>query len=142
MLLGIPSEISPDLLKIICEMGHGDEIVLADANFPCASLAQRLIRADGIEISELLSGILKLFPLDQYDKCNFILMNKCEGDDADVSIWSTYENILKQYDYKNEISFIERFDYYERAKKAYAIVATGEKRQYANIILKKGCVLK
>lgn len=142
MLLGIPSEISPDLLKIICEMGHGDEIVLADANFPCASLAQRLIRADGIEIPELLSGILKLFPLDQYDKCNFILMNKCEGDDADVSIWSTYENILKQYDYKNEITFIERFDYYERAKKAYAIVATGEKRQYANIILKKGCVLK
>lgn len=142
MLLGIPYEISPDLLKIICEMGHGDEIVLADANFPCASLAQRLIRADGIEIPELLSGILKLFPLDQYDKCNFILMNKCEGDDADVSIWSTYENILKQYDNKNEISFIERFDYYERAKKAYAIVATGEKRQYANIILKKGCVLK
>lgn len=142
MLLGIPYEISPDLLKIICEMGHGDEILLADANFPCASLAQRLIRADGIEIPELLSGILKLFPLDQYDKCNFILMNKCEGDDADVSIWSTYENILKQYDYKNEISFIERFDYYERAKKAYAIVATGEKRQYANIILKKGCVLK
>lgn len=142
MLLGIPSEISPDLLKIICEMGHGDEIVLADANFPCASLAQRLIRADGIEIPELLSGILKLFPLDQYDKCNFILMNKSEGDDADVSIWSTYENILKQYDYKNEITFIERFDYYERAKKAYAIVATGEKRQYANIILKKGCVLK
>lgn len=142
MLLGIPYEISPDLLKIICEMGHGDEIVLADANFPCASLAQRLIRADGIEIPELLSGILKLFPLDQYDKCNFILMNKCEGDDADASIWSTYENILKQYDYKNEISFIERFDYYERAKKAYAIVATGEKRQYANIILKKGCVLK
>lgn len=117
MLLGIPYEISPDLLKIICEMGHGDEIVLADANFPCASLAQRLIRADGIEIPELLSGILKLFPLDQYDKCNFILMNKCEGDDADVSIWSTYENILKQYDYKNEIFFIERFDYYERAKK-------------------------
>lgn len=142
MLLGIPYEISPDLLKIICEMGHGDEIVLADANFPCASLAQRLIRADGIEIPELLSGILKLFSLDQYDKCNFILMNKCEGDDADVSIWSTYENILKQYDYKNEITFIERFDYYERAKKAYAIVATGEKRQYANIILKKGCVLK
>lgn len=142
MLLGIPYEISPDLLKIICEMGHGDEIVLADANFPCASLAQRLIRADRIEIPELLSGILKLFPLDQYDKCNFILMNKCEGDDADVSIWSTYKNILKQYDYKNEITFIERFDYYERAKKAYAIVATGEKRQYANIILKKGCVLK
>lgn len=142
MLLGISEQISPDLLKIICEMGHGDEIVLADANFPAASVAQRLIRADGIEIPELLSGILELFPLDQYDKCNFILMKKCDGDRADVSIWADYKNILNKYSPEAQISFIERFDYYKRAKKAYAVVATGEKRQYANIILKKGCVLK
>lgn len=142
MLLGIPAQISPDLLKIICEMGHGDEIVLADANFPSASIAQRLVRADGIEIPELLSGILELFPLDQYDNTNFILMEKCEGDTADVSVWSEYENILKKSNPDAEMSFIERFDYYERAKKAYAVVATGERRQYANIILKKGCVLK
>lgn len=142
MLLGIPAQISPDLLKIICEMGHGDEIVLADANFPSASIAQRLVRADGIEIPELLSGILELFPLDQYDNTNFILMEKCEGDTADVSVWSEYENILKKNNPEAELSFIERFDYYERAKKAYAVVATGERRQYANIILKKGCVLK
>ncbi len=142
MLLGIPAQISPDLLKIICEMGHGDEIVLADANFPSASTAQRLIRADGIEIPELLSGILELFPLDQYDNTNFILMEKCEGDTADVSVWSEYENILKKSNPDAKMSFIERFDYYERAKKAYAVVATGERRQYANIILKKGCVLK
>lgn len=142
MLLGIPAQISPDLLKIICEMGHGDEIVLADANFPSASIAQRLVRADGIEIPELLSGILELFPLDQYDNTNFILMEKCEGDTADVSVWSEYENILKKTNPEAELSFIERFDYYERAKKAYAVVATGERRQYANIILKKGCVLK
>lgn len=142
MLLGIPAQISPDLLKIICEMGHGDEIVLADANFPSASIAQRLIRADGIEIPELLSGILELFPLDQYDNTNFILMEKCEGDTADVSVWSEYENILKKSNPDAKMSFIERFDYYERAKKAYAVVATGERRQYANIILKKGCVLK
>lgn len=142
MLLGIPAQISPDLLKIICEMGHGDEIVLADANFPSASIAQRLVRADGIEIPELLSGILELFPLDQYDNTNFILMKKCEGDTADVSVWSEYENILKKTNPKAELSFVERFDYYERAKKAYAVVATGERRQYANIILKKGCVLK
>lgn len=142
MLLGIPAQISPDLLKIICEMGHGDEIVLADANFPSASIAQRLVRADGIEIPELLSGILELFPLDQYDNTNFILMEKCEGDTADVSVWSEYENILKKTNPEAEMSFIERFDYYERAKKAYAVVATGERRQYANIILKKGCVLK
>ncbi|MFR6066022.1 MAG: L-fucose mutarotase [Eubacterium sp.] len=142
MLLGIPAQISPDLLKIICEMGHGDEIVLADANFPSASIAQRLVRADGIEIPELLSGILELFPLDQYDNTNFILMEKCEGDTADVSVWSEYENILKKSNPDAKMSFIERFDYYERAKKAYAVVATGERRQYANIILKKGCVLK
>lgn len=142
MLLGIPAQISPDLLKIICEMGHGDEIVLADANFPSASIAQRLVRADGIEIPELLSGILELFPLDQYDNTNFILMEKCEGDTADVSVWSEYENILKKSNPEAKMSFIERFDYYERAKKAYAVVATGERRQYANIILKKGCVLK
>lgn len=142
MLLGIPVQISPDLLKIICEMGHGDEIVLADANFPSASMAQRLVRADGIEIPKLLSGVLELFPLDQYDSRNFILMEKCEGDEADVSVWSEYKNILNKYCPETQMSFMERFDYYERAKNAYAVVATGERRQYANIILKKGCVLK
>lgn len=142
MLIGIPAQISPDLLKIICEMGHGDEIVLADANFPSASMAQRLVRADGIEIPKLLSGILELFPLDQYDSRNFILMEKCEGDEADVSVWSEYKNILNKYSPETQMSFMERFDYYERAKNAYAVVATGERRQYANIILKKGCVLK
>lgn len=142
MLLGIPAQISPDLLKIICEMGHGDEIVLADANFPSASMAQRLVRADGIEIPKLLSGVLELFPLDQYDSRNFILMEKCEGDEADVSVWSEYKNILNKYCPETQMSFMERFDYYERAKNAYAVVATGERRQYANIILKKGCVLK
>lgn len=142
MLLGIPAQISPDLLKIICEMGHGDEIVLADTNFPSASMAQRLVRADGIEIPKLLSGILELFPLDQYDSRNFILMEKCEGDEADVSVWSEYKNILNKYSPETQMSFMERFDYYERAKNAYAVVATGERRQYANIILKKGCVLK
>lgn len=142
MLLGIPAQISPDLLKIICEMGHGDEIVLADANFPSASMAQRLVRADGIETPKLLSGILELFPLDQYYSRNFILMEKCEGDEADVSVWSEYKNILNKYSPETQMSFMERFDYYERAKNAYAVVATGERRQYANIILKKGCVLK
>ena len=142
MLLGIPAQISPDLLKIICEMGHGDEIVLADANFPSASMAQRLVRADGIEIPKLLSGVLELFPLDQYDSRNFILMEKCEGDEVDVSVWSEYKNILNKYCPETQMSFMERFDYYERAKNAYAVVATGERRQYANIILKKGCVLK
>lgn len=141
MLIGIPSLISPELLKILSEMGHGDEIVLADANFPSASVAKRLVRADGVEIPEMLDAVLQLFPLDQYDSNNFVLMQKCEGDTADVSVWDEYKDILKMKNPNGEITFSERFDYYERAKKAYAVVACSERRQYANIILKKGCVL-
>lgn len=141
MLKGIPDIISPELLKILCEMGHGDEIVFADANFPSASIAKNLVRADGIELSKLLSATLDLFPLDQYDDEHFVLMQKCEGDNADTSAWDDYKKILNQKSPNSKVTFCERFDYYERAKKAYAVVATGEKRQYANVILKKGCVL-
>lgn len=141
MLKGIPGVISPELLKILCEMGHGDEIVLADANFPSASIARHLVRADGIELAELLSAVLELFPLDQYDDEHFILMQKCEGDDADTSAWDDYKKVLSEKCAYGKVTFCERFDYYERAKNAYAVVATGEKRQYANVILKKGCVL-
>lgn len=141
MLNKIPKVISPELLKILCEMGHGDEIVIADANFPSAANAKNLVRADGIDIPTLLSAILELFPLDQYDDNHFVLMAKVEGDPVDVSVWDEYKEIVHNAcDYAN-VSFCERFDYYERAKKAYAIVASGEERQYANIILKKGCVL-
>lgn len=142
MLKGIPDIISPELLKILCEMGHGDEIVIADANFPSASIAKNLVRADGIDASKLLSAILDLFPLDQYDDEHFVLMQRCEGDDAaDTSAWDDYKEVLSQKSPESKVSFCERFAYYERAKKAYAVVTTGEKRQYANIILKKGCVL-
>ena len=121
-------------------MGHGDEIVIADGNFPAAAYAKRLIRADGISAAQMLEAVLQLIPLDQYDKNNFVLMQKCDGDNADTSLWEEYRAILKTYEPDAVISFEERFDYYERAKKAYAIVATGEEKQYANIILKKGCV--
>ena len=141
MLKNIPKLISPELLKVLCEMGHGDEIVIADGNFPAASNANKLIRADGISTCDMLDAVLQLFPLDQYDENNFVLMQKCPGDNADTSIWDSYKTILKKYEANTFITFEERFDYYSRAKKAYAIVATGEKRQYANIILKKGCVL-
>lgn len=141
MLIGIPDIISPELLKILSEMGHGDEIVLADANFPAASNSKRLVRADGIEIPKLLSAILELVPLDQYDEEHFILMKKCDGDNADVSVWEEYKEIAEEKSNNCKFTYCERFDYYERAKNAYAIVATGEKRQYANIILKKGCIL-
>lgn len=141
MLKNIPKIISPELLKVLCEMGHGDEVVIADGNFPAAAYAKNLIRADGIETSQMLDAILQLFPLDQYDKNNFVLMQKCEGDNADTSLWEEYKTILKKYEPDAVVSFQERFDYYERAKKAYAIIATGEEKQYANIIMKKGCVL-
>jgi L-fucose mutarotase len=140
MLKNIPKIISPDLLKVLCEMGHGDEIVIA-GNFPAAANANILIRADGISACDMLDAILKLLPLDRYDSNNFVLMEKCDGDTADTSIWSEYAQILKKYKLKAEISFEERFAYYERAKKAYAIIATGEVKQYANIILKKGCII-
>lgn len=141
MLKKIPRIISPELLKVLCEMGHGDEIVIADGNFPAAAYAKKLIRADGIGATEMLDSILQLIPLDQYDDNNFVLMEKCAGDNADTSLWEAYKVILKKHEPDAVMSFEERFDYYERAKKAYAIVATGEEGQYANIILKKGCVL-
>lgn len=141
MLKNIPKIISPELIKVLCEMGHGDEIVIADGNFPAVAYAKNLIRSDGIGAAQILDAVLKLIPLDQYDKNNFILMQKCKGDNADTSLWEEYKTILKKYEPEAVVSFEERFDYYERAKKAYAIIATGEEKQYANIILKKGCVL-
>ena len=141
MLKNVSPIISPMLLKILCEMGHGDEIVLADANFPAESIAQnsRLVRADGLGVSELLEAILPLFPLDQYDNENFILMQVVDGDPV-PSIWDELKCTLEKHEPKCDMTFIERFDYYERAKKAYAVVATGEKAQYSNVILKKGVI--
>lgn len=141
MLKNIPKVISPELLKVLCEMGHGDEIVIGDGNFPAAAYAQRLVRVDGIGAVEMLDAVLQLFPLDQYDSNNFVLMQKCAGDTADVSIWEQYKATVQKYEPAAQVSFEERFAFYERAKKAYAVIATGEEKQYANIILKKGCVL-
>lgn len=141
MLKGIPSIISPDLMKVLMEMGHGDEIVLADGNFPSASLSQRLIRCDGHGIPELLEAILELFPIDTYVEKPIALMNVVSGDPVQPAIWQDYEEIVKkQEEQPTSFEYVERFEFYERAKQAYAIVATGEKAQYANIILKKGVV--
>ncbi|MGN1194866.1 MAG: RbsD/FucU family protein, partial [Acutalibacteraceae bacterium] len=98
MLKNISKLISPELLKVLCEMGHGDEIVIADGNFPAASNANILIRADGISTCDMLDAVLQLFPLDQYDENNFVLMQKCPGDNADTSIWDSYKTILKKYE--------------------------------------------
>ena len=141
MLKGIPSVLSPELLKILMEMGHGDEIVIADGNFPGASVAQRLVRLDGHGVSEILDAVMKFFPLDTYTPEPVGLMAVVPGDDVKPTIWEEYKAIINKYEPENcKIEFIGRFDFYERAKKAYAVVATGETAIYANIILKKGVV--
>ncbi|TCL76276.1 L-fucose mutarotase [Hydrogenispora ethanolica] len=143
MLKGIPKIISPELLKILMEMGHGDELVIGDGNFPAASCARRLVRADGHGVPELLDAILKLFPLDPYVPAPVGLMAVVPGDTVQPVIWEEYRRIVERYDPKAaEPEFIERFAFYERAKQAYAIVATGEAALYANIILKKGVVVE
>lgn len=136
MLKGIPNIISPELLKILMEMGHGDEIVLADGNFPAAANAERLVRSDGHNVPELLDAILKFFPLDQYVEKPAGLMGVVPGDNTKPTIWNEYKEIIKKHekDFK-DFAFIERFSFYERAKKTFAIVATSEKAIYANITL-------
>lgn len=138
MLKGISPLISPEMLKVLCEMGHGDEIVLADANFPSETTGKRVIRADGIGAADLLKAILPLFPLDTYEKDRFILMEVVPGDPVVPVIWDEYKEILNEQEPGTPVEFMERFAYYERAKNAYCVVATGETAQYANIILKKG----
>lgn len=142
MLKNISPIISPTLLKILCEMGHGDEIVLADANFPAESIAQnnQIIRADGLGVLDLLNAILPLFPLDQYEDDNFIVMQVEKGDPI-PEIWDDFKMIIEKHEPECRMTFTDRFDYYERAKKAYAVIATGEKAQYANVVLKKGVIL-
>lgn len=144
MLKGIPPILSPELLKVLAEMGHGDEIVLADGNFPAESVGRNetVIRADGHSVPELLDGVLTLLPLDQYVERPAALMEVVPGDPAVPAIWEDYGTLLKKHgENPQAVETMERFAFYERAKKAYAIVATGETALYANILLKKGVVL-
>lgn len=141
MLKGIPSILPPELLKILMEMGHGDEIVLGDGNFPAASCAQRLVRCDGHGVPELLDAILQLMPLDAYVPKPLALMDLSGGDTEIPPIWQVYEETAARHEPEHhEMEKMERYAFYARAKKAYAIVATGETAIYANIILKKGVV--
>ncbi|MFT3891816.1 MAG: L-fucose mutarotase [Anaerolineales bacterium] len=141
MLKGISNVISPELLKILMEMGHGDELVIADGNFPAASMAQRLVRADGLGGAVMLDAILQLMPLDQYVTAPVALMAVVAGDTVKPVIWDEYRTIITRHEPTfTEFEMVERFAFYERAKKAYAVLATSESAQYANIILKKGVI--
>lgn len=141
MLKNIPSILSPELLKILMEMGHGDEIVIADGNFPSANYGQRLVRLDGHGVPEVMSAILDLMPLDIYVDAPVSLMEVVPGDPYVPEIWDVYKTIIEEKEGSKEIENVERFAFYERAKEAYAVVATGETSLYANIILKKGVVV-
>ena len=143
MLNGIPKIISPELLMHLDKMGHGDEIVFADANFPGEAIARSsgavILRADGSGVPELLRAVLPLFPLDAYDN-NVYLMDKTESDrDLEIPIWDEYRKIIADHT-DQQPQFLERQAFYDRAKKAYAVVVTGEGAIYANILLKKGVV--
>jgi L-fucose mutarotase len=141
MLKNVPTVISPELMKTLMEMGHGDEIVIADGNFPAASVAQRLIRCDGHGVPEVLEAVLKFFPLDSYVDKPVALMAVVPGDKTKPTIWEQYRKIISSSGEKlTDFDFVERFAFYERAKRAYAVVATSEKALYANIILKKGVI--
>ena len=144
MLKNIPPILSPELLKTLCEMGHSDRIVIADGNFPAESMGKncKVIRADGHGVPELLDAILTLFPLDTYVDKPVSLMQVMAGDDAETPIWEDYKRIVAKHDPRGESSIgeIERFAFYEEAKTAYAIIATGEKAVYANVMLQKGVV--
>lgn len=147
MLKNIPTILSPDLLKILCEMGHGDRICIGDGNFPGASLAKAgnciYLRADGHGVNEILDAILRVVPLDTYIETPVMLMQKMNCDkDVDIPIWNEYAKTVAMHDERGEkiIGYYERFNFYEEAKKCYCILMTSEMSIYANVILQKGII--
>jgi len=139
MLKGIAPVLSPELLSVLCRMGHGDEIVLADAHFPGETFNNLVLRADGISVPQLLDGILPLFELDAYVDEPLIMMAAVEGDSLDPAVEESYRAAIdKHCPAAPKIARIDRFDFYDRAKSAFAVVMTGETAKYGNIILKKG----
>ncbi|HSG70864.1 MAG TPA: RbsD/FucU domain-containing protein [Planctomycetaceae bacterium] len=141
MLKNVPSILSPELLYAIAAMGHGDEIVLADGNFPAESHAQRCIRADGHSVPAVLEAILKFLPLDTFVESPAFVMQPVEDEPVEPPVWSDFQTILDAAEGRPvSIERIERFAFYDRARNAFAVVATGETALYGNLILKKGVV--
>jgi len=139
MLKGVSPLLSPELLAVLCRMGHGDEIVLADAHFPGETMGRRVVRADGLKIADLLDAILPLFALDSYVDAPAIMMAAVTGDKLDPSVERAYRKAIDRHAPKTPpIARIDRFAFYERARQAFAVVMTGETAKYGNILLKKG----
>jgi len=147
MLKNIPSILSPELLKVLCEMGHSDRICIGDGNFPGAAMAKAegaiFLRADGHGVPELLDAILQVIPLDAYVEQPAMLMELSECDkDLEIPVWDEYKKIVAKYDDRgaDAIGSYSRFDFYDQAKKCYCVLQTGETEIYANIILQKGVI--
>lgn len=142
MLKGVSPVISPELMTIMMRMGHGDELVIADGNFPAESHAQRIIRADGHGAGILLDNVLRFLPLDTFVPQPAAVMRPVDEGAAEPRIWSEFQSLMNEHEQRTvEIEQVERFDFYERARQAFAIVATSETALYANLILKKGVVI-
>ena len=141
MLKGISPIITPELLKTLAEMGHGDELVIGDRNFPAQSMGKRCLRMDGHSGTEVLDAILALFPLDAFVEAPVSLMEPTPGTfDGEPPIWKEFKAVVAKHDPETKCGYVERFAFYDRAKEAYAIIATSEMALYANVILKKGVV--
>jgi L-fucose mutarotase len=141
MLKGVPPVMSPELMHILMKMGHGDELVLADGNFPADAKAQQIVRADGLGVVEVLEAILKFLPIDKFVDDPVSVMKPVNAKDPEPTIWKDFRRLLQMNEGRRiELTPIERFEFYEKAETAFAIVATSEAALYANIILKKGVV--
>lgn len=142
MLKGISPLISPELLKILAEMGHGDEIVLGDGNFPAVSMGKRCVRCDGLKVVDLLDAVLALLPLDDFVESPVTLMQVVPGTvpSGEPSIWQDIRSTVEKREPGAKIGFEERFGFYDRSRNAFATVQTGETALYACVILKKGVV--
>ena len=145
MLKGINKTLTGDILKILCDMGHGDEIVIADANFPAETVSKRLVRCPGVDGVQFLQAMSQLCPLDTYVEEPAVVMDLTEGDKAKGMdtpvVWGMYEKLLSEMEpCFTEVGKIERNDFYTRARNAYAVIQTGEERQYGNLLLVKGVI--
>ena len=140
MLNGIPKILPAELLRLMMDMGHGDELVIVDGNFPAASMGVPVVHLDGHGVPEVLKAVLQLFPLDAYVERPVALMEVIPGDPIVPTIWEEYREILRNAGCDTEPEKVERFAFYERARHAFCVAATSEPAQYANVILKKGIV--
>lgn len=142
MLLNIPHIISAELLKIMCEMGHGDELVIVDANYPAASSkASHIVDAKGISSNDLLKAILDIFPVDTYIEKPFKIMKVVDGDNTVPVVWRDYYETLKSHGYSiDQIEYIERYEYYKQCNKMYCVISSGEQKLYGNIAIRKGVI--